>query len=228
MGAPPGRPPMRTTRLAAALLSSSRFRALALGALLSAAGLLGGCGDAPEPSTAPGAPASAGWTEVAADALRPAQAAQRADAEGARDDLATRLVGRLMQEVTQKGHPSAIAVCRREAPLLAAEVARQRGLAIGRTSFRLRSPMNRVPDWAETLVATRRATPAFLTHPDGRLAALLPIQVQNACLACHGPAAQIAPDVREALARDYPSDQATGFAEGDLRGWFWVEVPAKP
>ena len=52
--------------------------------------------------------------------------------------------------------------------------------------------------------------------------------MQAACLACHGPAEQIAPDVKELLAREYPSDQATGFQEGDLRGWFWVEVPTAP
>jgi hypothetical protein len=28
-----------------------------------------------------------------------------------------------------------------------------------------------------------------------------------------------------ALAARYPDDRATGFAPGDLRGWFWVEVP---
>ena len=27
------------------------------------------------------------------------------------------------------------------------------------------------------------------------------------------------------LAKEYPADQATGFKENDLRGWFWVEVP---
>jgi len=27
------------------------------------------------------------------------------------------------------------------------------------------------------------------------------------------------------LAAKYPMDQATGFKEGDLRGWFWIEVP---
>jgi hypothetical protein len=32
--------------------------------------------------------------------------------------------------------------------------------------------------------------------------------------------------VKEALAEHYPEDQATGFQEGDLRGWFCIEVPA--
>ncbi len=33
------------------------------------------------------------------------------------------------------------------------------------------------------------------------------------------------PAVKEVLASGYPRDEATGFAEGDLRGWFWIEVP---
>jgi hypothetical protein len=33
--------------------------------------------------------------------------------------------------------------------------------------------------------------------------------------------------VREELAERYPADRATGFKVGDIRGWFWVEVPNK-
>jgi hypothetical protein len=28
------------------------------------------------------------------------------------------------------------------------------------------------------------------------------------------------------LAKTYPGDRATGFAAGELRGWFWLEIPA--
>ena len=51
------------------------------------------------------------------------------------------------------------------------------------------------------------------------------IRLKAQCLKCHGPKEQILPEVRDALARDYPKDQATGFQEGDLRGWFWLSVP---
>ena len=47
------------------------------------------------------------------------------------------------------------------------------------------------------------------------------------CLQCHGKVDDLAPEVRDVLAKNYPQDRATGFAAGDLRGWFWVEVPAK-
>lgn len=35
----------------------------------------------------------------------------------------------------------------------------------------------------------------------------------------------IDPAVLEALAENYPADQATGYSVGDLRGWTWVKVP---
>jgi len=35
----------------------------------------------------------------------------------------------------------------------------------------------------------------------------------------------LAPDLKAKLAELYPNDQATGYAAGDLRGVFWVELP---
>jgi hypothetical protein len=46
----------------------------------------------------------------------------------------------------------------------------------------------------------------------------------SACLGCHGPAASIQPMVKEAIAARYPADRAVGYAEGDFRGFLWVEA----
>lgn len=56
-------------------------------------------------------------------------------------------------------------------------------------------------------------------------AALLPIKLQPQCVMCHGPSEQILPEVKSALVDRYPQDQATGFEIGELRGWFWIELP---
>jgi len=40
-----------------------------------------------------------------------------------------------------------------------------------------------------------------------------------------GTAETITEEVATAIAENYPEDMATGFTEGDLRGWLWVEVP---
>jgi hypothetical protein len=45
------------------------------------------------------------------------------------------------------------------------------------------------------------------------------------CAACHGAPDTFDPAVRAELRDLYPRDRAVGFAEGEIRGWFWVEVP---
>ena len=61
---------------------------------------------------------------------------------------------------------------------------------------------------------------------DGTLGVLTPIQMASSCLTCHGGPEDLGEGVADALAKHYPEDAATGFAEGELRGWFWVESPA--
>ena len=41
----------------------------------------------------------------------------------------------------------------------------------------------------------------------------------------HGADQDLDPAVKAAISARYPEDRATNFAAGDLRGWFWVEVP---
>ncbi len=128
--------------------------------------------------------------------------------------------------MTEGGPATAIEVCSKEAAIIAEQVGAEQGVAIGRTSFKLRNAKNTPPEWARPLVQQRVAERGMLIYPPEQSEALLPIRLQAICLTCHGPADRIAEDVRLALAKTYPDDQATGFAEGDLRGWFWVEVPA--
>ncbi len=175
--------------------------------------LLLGCGDDAEPR----------WAEVAPDTLD----VQYTQALAARDALFQSLFARLTETVQSDGLAAAIEVCSNDAPRLAREVSEAHALAIGRTSFRLRNPANQPPEWAEEAIAARVAEPRAYRSDAGPLGVLLPIRVAPKCLACHGAAEAIEPPVREALAARYPLDQATGFADGDLRGWFWVEVPAR-
>jgi len=180
--------------------------------------LLSACGGEPGNGTA--------WQPVREEALNDAQRAQRARALEARDAMFTELSEALLTAIEEQGAAEAINVCRCEAPQIAKRVAKEQGVAIGRTSFRLRNPDNAPPAWAARFVEQRAEDNVFVAHPDGRLGALLPIRLQNACLTCHGDPASIATDVRLNLDRFYPEDRATGFAQGDLRGWFWIEVPA--
>lgn len=144
----------------------------------------------------------------------------------AKDALFTKLSGRLKETMTGQGPGTAIAVCQKEAPAIAKAVSEEQGLQIGRTGVRLRNPGNVAPGWAEKLVRDKTDTPTFVMLDNGHAAALLPIKLQAQCLMCHGPKEQIAPVIQEQLTKLYPGDQATGFKEGELRGWFWIDLPS--
>jgi len=81
------------------------------------------------------------------------------------------------------------------------------------------------PDWASGYVADMVEDPTWVGGPAGELGALLPIRLKGECQMCHGPADSIDEEVLAAIGENYPEDQAVGFAEGDLRGWFWVLAP---
>lgn len=165
------------------------------------------------------------WTPIDEAALSEAQRAQRDAAVAARDAMFAALLARLESELASSGPAGAITVCKVQAPQIAAQVAEDHGVLIGRTSDRLRNPANRAPEWAEPLLADHPAEPRYTVGSDGSLGVTLPIRLGANCLACHGAEADLAPETRAALAEAYPADRATGFQAGDLRGWFWVQAP---
>ena len=150
--------------------------------------------------------------------------ATKAEVIAAKDELFTQLSGRLMEVMGSEGPVAAVEVCSEEAHQIAANVSEQPGVNIGRTALKLRNPENTAPEWAKSLTTETATEPQFVSIDDNTVGALLPIKLQSNCLICHGPEETLAPAVKEQLAIHYPDDAATGFNEGDLRGWFWVEV----
>lgn len=130
-----------------------------------------------------------------------------------------------------KGGPElALKSCHLEAAALALGVSRREGIAVGRTSARLRNVRNVPRPWAADIVARSHSRAArdvdgFVVDLGDRIGLLRPIAEQRICASCHGPVESISPAVRAAIAARYPSDRAVNFDTGDLRGWFWVEVP---
>lgn len=143
---------------------------------------------------------------------------------GAKEALFATLSGRLM-EAMAGGPANAIAVCQREAGALAEGVGRSHNVKIGRTGVRLRNQRNQAPAWAADWIEQAVAEPQFAVLSNQQVAALLPIKLQPQCVMCHGPTEQILPEVKSALVDRYPQDRATGFEIGELRGWFWIELP---
>jgi hypothetical protein len=164
---------------------------------------------------------------VDADRAPPTLAPLVARASRAVDALQRALSRRMVEELADG--PAAVLVCRDEAPALAAEVGAEQGLVLGRTSRRLRNPGNAPRPWVRELLARAAGQPAAEVQAvavdlGDRLGYLRPILTGQPCLKCHGPAEALSPGIRAALQGAYPADQATGFAEGELRGFFWAEV----
>lgn len=169
------------------------------------------------------------WTPIAPDMLTHSQQAQRQLALDAKDAMFSRLSAALGEAMAKPapegGAAGAISVCKDQAPKIAQAIAREKGVMIGRTSAKLRNPANAAPVWAASLLADQPAEAKLAANTDGSLGVTLPIKLAANCLACHGSPETIDPAVKAALTAKYPKDEATGFREGDLRGWFWVEVP---
>ena len=158
-------------------------------------------------------------------ALAPAAAMGDAAIDAFRD----RMLARLNELIVQGGPVLAIQVCRTEAPDIAKQVAEQHRLRLGRAALRLRNPGNAPPPWARGYVEATSGRKAGDVKPvvidlGDRIGLLRPIAVMPMCTRCHGAVEGIDPEVRAELARHYPADRATGFAPGDLRGFFWVEA----
>lgn len=122
---------------------------------------------------------------------------------------------------------------RREVALkrgLAARIAAESGLVLGRTSHKLRNGANEPRPWVKPLLeqaAGRKASTvkAMVVDLGNAIGVVRPIGVAAACTVCHGTDAQRPAPLKAALATQYPTDQAVGFEEGDFRGFFWAEVP---
>jgi hypothetical protein len=151
-------------------------------------------------------------------------------ADGALLVLRTKLLETLTTEISRGGPAAAVLVCRDVAGDVARASATGEGVAVGRTSHRLRNPGNASPAWAAEIVAAgagKKAaeTPAHVADLNDRVGVLRPIGTLEMCTQCHGSADAMDPGAAERIAEAYPADRAIGFEIGDLRGWMWAEVP---
>ncbi|RME29235.1 MAG: DUF3365 domain-containing protein [Deltaproteobacteria bacterium] len=189
-----------------------------------------GTAEAPEAGAVPARPLPG------SEPSTPAEQAAVEKARAAARTLGQTLKSELQAAIADGGPSRGIAVCNVRAPQVAAAVAQETGVRIGRSSLRLRNPDNAGPDWVRSwLQATGErkaeglAPEARIVDVDGTPVArlIVPIPVEPVCLACHGPADTLAADVAAALAERYPQDAATGYAVGDLRGVLWAEAPVQ-
>ena len=150
------------------------------------------------------------------------------------DLIVVSLQDALLRELThalERGGPEfAMRSCHIDVIGAIKHVERREGIAAGRTSDRLRNRANEPRAWAAPLVRANagriaREVDGFAVDLGTTIGILRPIVEQPRCASCHGPVAKISPAVSAELRHRYPRDRATGFVDGEIRGWFWVEVP---
>jgi hypothetical protein len=148
------------------------------------------------------------------------------------------LMAELQREIASGGIASAISACRETAPQMARDASAKTGWQIRRVSLKNRNP-NAVPDdWERaTLIefdklvaqgsdAASLEKAAIVQQGEQRIYRYLKaLPTQPLCLSCHGDPAQIAPEVKAALAALYPDDKATGYAPGMVRGAIAIKRP---
>jgi hypothetical protein len=146
--------------------------------------------------------------------------------------LATELKGALTTAL-QTSPEHAIAVCNEQAPQIAARIATDSNVQIGRTSLKLRNPKNAPTEWQRAVLLDFQNR-AKAGEPAATLEYAAKVQINNRtehrymkaiateplCVTCHG--AQLTPSLQQAIRSKYPNDAATGFNVGDLRGAVYV------
>jgi hypothetical protein len=143
------------------------------------------------------------------------------------------LLWELNSALEQGGPTLAIKSCHLDATRVAQRIGRQEGVAAGRTSDRLRNPLNAPRPWAAPLVkanAGRRArdVDGFAVDLGDKVGVIRPIAYRARCAGCHGQPETFGSAIRAELEERYPRDRATGFEEGEIRGWYWVEMAKRP
>jgi len=152
----------------------------------------------------------------------------RAAARSAVGQFGTTLKAALGAAMAKGDLVAALDVCTDDAPHIAADVTEQAGIAVARTSEKLRNPANRPSDWQLAVLREWQADMAsgidisgreyFSAQSDGGFRYMSPIFVKPPCLTCHGES--LSAELQAALDARYPADQATGYRVGDLRGAF--------
>ncbi len=141
-----------------------------------------------------------------------------------------------LKAALQEGGPThAISFCNERALPLTDSLSKHYGVQIKRVSNKYRNPANKANEYEVELIdkyAVRSLDGQELLpdlfYQESSVVAYYPIQMGGLCLTCHGAeGTEVTAEVGEALAKHYPNDLAKGYAVGDIRGLWAVEMPKK-
>jgi len=143
------------------------------------------------------------------------------------------LKGELMAAMKAGGPINAVKVCNVKAKVITQNESEKNNMKVGRTSLKLRSAAN-TPDTWETKVLQdfekRKAAGepvkpmeyAEVVNNNGvkQFRYMKAIPVAKPCLNCHGE--KVKKEVLNKISTLYPTDKATGYKLGDVRGAFTI------
>ena len=153
------------------------------------------------------------------------------DARKVASSVPPRLLQVLNEEIAKGGPESAIVACSEKAPQMAKAASEQSGWMVRRVALRTRTPRAPPAAWERVALeeSDRRAAAgenpatleafAIVEKGDGKEARYMKaLPVQQVCLACHGPADKLTPEVSAKLRALYPEDKGVGYNIGQIRG----------
>lgn len=141
----------------------------------------------------------------------------------------------LIAAIEQGGSEGAVEFCNINAMPIMDSMSLALDAKIKRVSDQPRNPKNKangaeldfIQNWKKANAAGK-LHPPVLNEVDGKMIAFYPIVTNQMCLQCHG---NIDKDINTAtltkIKKLYPADQATGYADNELRGIFVVEMDKK-
>ena len=150
------------------------------------------------------------------------------------NQTAEELSGKLMSKMKEGGIPLALEYCNTAALPLTQQMSDKHGVLIKRTSLKTRNPLNK-PSEPEIIILKEfqvnidqgiSLEPKVELDQNGIPNYYAPILVQKKCLSCHGTLDKELSRPADSIIKSYyPSDMATGFTEGDLRGMWSIAFP---
>lgn len=154
-----------------------------------------------------------------------------ATAKAAIMELGAALQSELKTAMQTGGPVVAIGVCNTQAMPITQKVAAEQGFRLSRVSLKNRNPANSPNEWQTAVLEDFQLKKSEgqdigslvwseIVNVDGeqefRLMKAIPTGA--VCLGCHGT--ELSPEVSRVLTELYPTDRATGYSEGDIRGAF--------
>ncbi|HMQ61136.1 MAG TPA: DUF3365 domain-containing protein [Flavilitoribacter sp.] len=143
----------------------------------------------------------------------------------------TVLSGNLTSALEKGGVSNAVQYCNLAAMPLTDSLSGANHAVIRRTSLKVRNPQNSPSEWERAALlafekqdqAGEELKPVVRLLDGQRVAFAAPIRVMPLCTKCHGKEGETMNAADAQVIRSlYPQDQATGYAEGDLRGMWSI------